>query len=863
MIDLLLGTIVAASITFLIDRYNTKKANEQREHYNERACYDDAEKEILKLENNIKEFHQLSKNNRYINYVRRERISQNIAERQKLENSIRGLNISSEQQNKFRKITLKARFPSDVDSYVDRLNNEYIDNEIKSITNTSFLKLNLEQKQAVVSDEVFTLVIAGAGSGKTRVIVEKINYLVNRMKVLPEEILLISFTAASAKELRERLVQNETLKDVKCNTFHSFGLSIIKTKYNKTVLDENKSPIRKIVKNIFDNIDKNDAVHLFKYFAYYEKPRDDYLFVDKNTLENKFEEDSLKSILSKLKQSKRTHNDEKVKSPAELEIANFLFENGIKYEYEKPLHIKRQTIHPDFYLPEYDIWIEHFGIHRHKNDKIKSEYVCSDNSVYYSAYLSNKDLEKYVDDMRMKEKIFKGKKIIKTYQDMFCEYSLISYLKSQLEEFGVQFYPISHTEKTKAIKKIIDSNNPKILQISAFLSNYISLFKATGGNIKDLQKVIQQTSEDNDRKEAFFALFKLIYYEYEKHLSDNNLIDFNDMILIARDMILKNDIQLGYKYIIVDEFQDFTLLKTKILKEICETISKNTTQPTKIFCVGDDCQSIYGFLGGDPSIFKNFDKFFEQPKKLYLSETFRHSQQLVDIATKFIQKNPSHKREIIMVSGKYLYMPAKFICKCGYSYINSLKIILKFIKNGKLKNKKVLILGRYNEDLSKLILNDKCNNIQNSAKPLFEQDKIDKRRIIYNEDLDMKIYFSTIHKSKGLEEDNVILLNMIGEPQDLAKDFRRSKSFPSNIPTDPILRALFYNSDFDTFPFAEERRLFYVAMTRTKNYFFCIVPADAPSEFFYDIEQDFDQLASSSCNNCQFQGSPACLKSNN
>ena len=271
-----------------------------------------------------------------------------------------------------------------------------------------------------------------------------------------------------------------------------------------------------------------------------------------------------------------------------------------------------------------------------------------------------------------------------------------------------------------------------------------------------------------------------IYSMYDNELRSTNSFDFNDMISCARKLVNENKIVLPYKYIIIDEFQDSSLIKVNLIKSIIKYSN------AKIMCVGDDYQSIYRFAGSDIELFLNFKEQFKDAEIKYLKNTYRNSKELLFISNSFICKN-EHQIKKDLYSNKSNYKPIKILLS------NNKKESLKYLLNKLGKN--TMIIGRNNRDIYDYV--EKYEDINN-----------------YN--------YYTAHKSKGLEYENVILINLEN----------KVLGFHSQVKNNKLINKLYSK---ELYKFDEERRLFYVAITRTKNSVYLIVDKDNTSIFVQEI----------------------------
>lgn len=767
--------------------------------------------------------------------------------------------ISSEDEKFFEKFYNK---PETFETDTKQANERYINQELKDnsdlFDDLDGKSLDSQQREAIVVDEDAVKVIAGAGSGKTFTIQGKVKYLTEKRDVDPSEILAISFSNASVDDLKERIAEPIDIK-----TFHKVGKDIL-TQYNQYSRPDTSALKRIIKRYLTKKALKNEDISkkLIEFFSFYINvpPSDDDIKYEGDLLDWQ-EGVDFSTLKRRFKNKQReTLNNEIVRSYEELYIANFLFIYGIKYTYEKiysypnknferefnkfkeflfsfneeiPDELKNDITKdllnltdifeeyeikdylPDFYLDDYNIYIEHFGLNRNCENHL----------------IGGKSSEEYVKEMEWKRKVHKkyGTTLIETFSYYQSENRLLTRLAEKLQAQGVEFNEIDYREvyrillENKTIKEWED--------FIVLLKTFIELFKGNnydGDKFKEFYEYVDgfKSSFSKDRTIAFLKIVEEIYNDYEAYLLKIKKIDFNDMINKASDCIVKNGLNLPYKYIIVDEYQDTSFTRYNLLRNICDNIG------AKIMVVGDDWQSIYSFSGCDVNIFTKFDNFFDVCETRYIEKTYRNSQQLIDASSNFVMKNPDQTRKELK-SSKSLKYPIKLV-----NFDNDFDEILKFeliIKNiinqSTFKNKKILILGRNNKDIFNLLKNFNVENEYGKRKfeILGDEDKLRRNKfvkIVYRESQDVNIEYRTVHQSKGLECDNVILINL--------KNWKAG--FPNKMVDDPVLN--FVKRNGDSFNYAEERRLFYVALTRTKNNVYLLAPYFKSSVFVQELKTD-------------------------
>lgn len=654
--------------------------------------------------------------------------------------------------------------------------------------------LDDQQRECVVKDEANNLVVAGAGSGKTTTIVGKVKYLIAKgYREKPNELLVLSFTNASAKEMAER-IKKETNQDIDVMTFHKLGKEIIAEVEGKQPSVTGIILNDFITEKFFRFLKNKEYLHLVN----------DFFFTYLKDYKNRFDFNSEGEYITYLKNCRiKTIKNETVKSFEEMEIANFLTLDGIKYEYEKYYEVdtadKRYGRYkPDFYLPEYGIYIEHFGIDRHGN---VPSFFTGDGQ------LSAK--EKYNQGIQWKRELHKQHQtvLIETYTYEKMEGVLTENLRKKLVAQGVQFKPLNQED----LLKLIENDEYKALDsLVSLMNTFIVLLKANGYTIDQITEKNKRgiTGYEQKRNDAFIRLVAPIYTEYNNQLDQNQEIDFSDMINRASDYVIGGRFNKKYTYIIVDEYQDISMPRYKLIKAI-----KDKNQ-AKLFCVGDDWQSIYRFAGSEIDLFTRFDHYFGYTERSYIETTYRFNSSLIEMSSRFILKN---KSQIV----KTLKCPNPDGSRAYELLYSENKGDLASLLKQKLINIppkcSVILLGRYRNDID-FVLGSGL-----TSKHRFHEDK---DVVTFEPRKDLKIEFLTVHKSKGLQADYVFIIN----------NTAGKHGFPSEIADDKVLNLLIHAKE--PFEHAEERRLFYVALTRAKKHVYLLVEKRNNSAFIKELEKD-------------------------
>lgn len=701
----------------------------------------------------------------------------------------------------------------------DLINNkEYLDNIfIKCDPN---IKLDKEQRTVVLSDEDYTLVIAGAGAGKTTTIAAKVKYLVDKKGIKPEEILVISFTNKAVNELRERI--NDNL-GISCpvTTFHSTGNAIIRKQQSERLNVASEAVLYNVINQYLQEYALNNVELLNKlilFFSYYldmdldtrsiETLKNDLSTRAFYTLKSDLEATN-EEMIQKDTKAKITINNERVKSVEEARIANFLYMNNVDYEYERPyeFHIKgaKKIYTPDFTIFQNGrkIYLEHFGI---SESGTSNRFTAEELKRYKSRIVDKINLHKQ-----------HGTTLIYTYSKYNDSSNLLDKLKQLLIKENVKLTPRTSDEVYLKLQK--NKENRYFIKFCKLMLVFINNFKTNGYGEEDFNRL--KLKSNNERNKVFLDIAHSVYNYYQNHLQANNMVDFQDMINESTKIlkeVKEMKRKLAFKYIFVDEYQDISLQRFNLTKALSEVTD------AKIIAVGDDWQSIYAFSGSKLELFTKFKESLGYADILQITHTYRNSQELIDIAGTFVQRNNSQIKKRL-ISPKRLKFPIAIFTYSDDSKKNPssgksgilegkakclTKILEVIVDRQKKDNSSILLLGRYGFDGTRL-----------ADTSLFYLDE--KEQIRSCKFPNINLTFMTAHSSKGLGYDDVVIIN--GEDG--------LYGFPSQIQNDPVLNLVISNDN--SYEYAEERRLFYVALTRTKNRVYILTPELHPSRFVIEL----------------------------
>lgn len=628
------------------------------------------------------------------------------------------------------------------------------------------VRLTDEQAEAIATDEVATLVLAGAGTGKTSVIVGKVAHLVRNMDVPPEEILVIAYNRKAAQEVRERLA--EDLRGAAVFTFHALGRRIIAEAEDRTPSISRLAGDGYTSLRTFDSIlkallrDPNQAREVLEFIANHQaSQRSAFSFKTPAEYDEYVRQVELRAL-----------SGDRVRSFEELLIANYLTEYGVRFRYESNYPVEtadrqHSQYRPDFYLPEYDIYIEHFAL---------------DESGQPPEGWSN-----YLQGVEWKRSIHAqyATTLVETYSWQNRQGKLLADLRKNLESRGVGF------ERQSVEALVSKLGQRRITWLAGVIATFLNHVKESQLTTEVLADRIGLL-DDKERGGRFLGVFEQVHERYESALREERAVDFHDLINRAAQLVSEGKWEHSYRYILVDEFQDISAGRMNLLQSLKK-------RGVAFFLVGDDWQSIYRFAGSDVGIMRNCGKYVGYVQEKTLSNTFRYGSGILEPSSSFVRRNPEQTQRPLRSLSSAVDNGMTVVS--ARTPASGLRTALRDMREHlKVDEGSVLVLGRY----------------RHSRKHMPKE----------TDESSLNLEFSTVHAAKGREADFVIVLDLTD----------RYHGFPSRVEDDPLLAlALPPSGGEAAYPFAEERRLFYVAITRAKRGVYLVTDERHPSPFVTEL----------------------------
>ncbi|WP_052750118.1 UvrD-helicase domain-containing protein [Arsukibacterium sp. MJ3] len=643
--------------------------------------------------------------------------------------------------------------------------------------------LTEKQRQACVIDEDNNLVLAGAGTGKTSTMVGRAGYLLQSGQAQADEVLMLAFANKAAAEMQERIKKRLGDCGITASTFHKLGKDIIATVEGKqpslTPLADDEKLLARQVNDWFEQHLKQ-ADYQKKVLDYFQH----YLYPVKNLFDFDTEGEYFDYILAN---DIRTLKGEKVKSLGECLIANYLLRQGIEYRYEADYEHPTATVfhrqyQPDFYLAEYGIYIEFYGTDRKGN----------------TAPFINR--QQYHDDMLWKQQLHQqhSTKLITLFHYQLMDGTLYQAMDKQLATFSVTPDPLPPEAVLETLREF-----GAISAFAILLADLLKRYRANCYEPGQLDKAIALAA-NSEQVQAALSLLLPVVDDYQQLLTEQQHIDFDDMIGKAITYVKNGRYKSRWRYILVDEFQDISDARARLI-----TYLRDSVPDASLFCVGDDWQAIYRFTGSDLQFTTDFNQHFGPTCTTALDLTFRFNNSISEVASRFVLQNPQQVRKQLNTLNS-VAKPAVSMLRADNRQDftagepSRLEMVLKKVNDKAEPGSRVYLLGRFGFNLP---------------------DRAERYRLAKRfSNIVLESY--TLHASKGKEADYVVLLGL-----DNGKH-----GFPSQKQTHPLLEALLPAAE--PFAFAEERRLFYVGLTRARHRVYLITDMAVASEFIIELLND-------------------------
>lgn len=764
---------------------------------------DDLLKALAENANNLNEYTKYLQRSRSGYHFVQKHLLKDLARQLGLLKSIqlaRGQSVPSEHEC-YENVQFLKSFMDNLDWFYEEMNGRFVEYQAEQcrelFEQVERYELTRKQMESAVVEERNNLLIAGAGTGKTSSLIARVAYLIQQGKATEDQILLLAYNKSAAEELRERIAQL-TGYSVKVKTFHALGLEIVHTAEPESpsaVLEETADKLQRV--RLIQRLVKEAAVDpkmLKLMLGFFMNQLKEY--------RDSFSFKSQAEYLEYLKtQDTRSFCGEPVKSRGELVIANYLFRQGIRYQYEAGYPHRteldgRRQYQPDFtiHLPDGDderqVFIEFWGV---------------DKANQPAPYI---DAEHYRRGMELKRKVHReqGTKLIELFHYQLQENQLETELAKELAREGVILNARADLDVFQDLEKKEELNKKSLItNFAELISEMLGHYRANGYTPQDLMARAGQLFEGErlQRAEVFIRIFYEISQRYERYLEEKQGIDFDEMVSRSTKYVREGRYTSSFTHILVDEFQDISEARAGLVKALRDQVPESC-----LFCVGDDWQAVYQFAGSDINLMTDFERHFGNAYLCVLDRTFRFNNKIADISGRFVMQNP---RQISKTITPHAQVDAARVFFATHEKDGEEEAVLKILERidnlREQEQESVLILCRYNEKTK----------------------KINAKRIEQRSPVALKVRFQTVHKSKGGEADHVIL-------RQLSKG---RLGFPSGMTTDSLMDLVLARPD--SFEQAEERRLFYVALTRARNTVHLLGPEVRQSEFVDELlDADLD-----------------------
>lgn len=715
----------------------------------------------------------------------------------------------------------------------DEYNLKYIDEQAERhsdlITDIGLEKIDLndEQRKAVFRNAKYNQIVAGAGTGKTMVLSSRIAYLLER-GVDPEAIIALTFTKKAVSNINNRLSKHYGIDSVEIRTIHSLGYMLLDEAGNlpNDWIEGPENFVEEHVSEAFERLSSGAQGHYQRFLAERETG-----FIDKSKYE---------TAADLIKERKERHyttlKGEQVKSRDEKAIADFLFLHQVQYRYEAEAEWAEtgegsKVYQPDFFLPKHGIYIEHWGLN--EEGQVAPYFDAPDEMEIHDKLPQDPDEVSYFDkaslkywsDMFHKRDSFRNTdyELIDTFHFQYHNNDLWDILRRRLESHAVQLERIPANQLQE---RVVDAADEREI-----IENLTEFIQKARRNDLDSETIKSRLDTSEAGQLHFGRVGAELLHRYKRYLREEDRNDFLGMVLRSIDVVSNNErIQEKYDHLLIDEFQDISNPQARLF----DSLTQGKNGPV-LFAVGDDWQSIYGFRGGNPSFFIDFDEEFGPQDREVLSTNFRSTPNVVQMGNEVIRKNSNQIDKNVSAFNDEGPSPKLHSFGGGeqeyldWSSARAAATAFEYLFQGSTEGinnpGEIMILSRYETGADYIDTTKKYLRRLNIP---YEGYADSGGRDVYEPtqgqftDSEGKVSIHSIHKSKGEEAECVIMLHMATSGQ----------AFPPDEPDDHLLDPVEEKSiDF----LEEERRLFYVGITRAKHELHLITEANNISPFVVEV----------------------------
>lgn len=664
--------------------------------------------------------------------------------------------------------------------------------------------LDFEQATAIAATGGDMLVMARAGSGKTRTLVTRALFLQKHCRVSPRALLLLAFNKKAAEQMKDRVTQAVGDQSPHVMTFHALAHALVHPE-EELVFDDASAGQHGLSREVQEVIDehlrsKEYANHIRDLMLAHF--REDW----ERIVDGGFQLTMDDFLAHRRALPRESLNGNYVKSFGEKVIANALFEHGVKYRYERNFRWNGINYRPDFTIPngpKVGVVIEYFGL---KGDADYDE-MSQKKRAFWKAHDGWQLLEYSPSDLAQKG------------VDAF-----VDSLLWDLQRAGISYERRSEEEIWRLVRR------RALDRFTAAMKSFVSRCRKNNLTPEDLELMVTKHRACSTAEGLFLEVGVSVYRGYLDRLAAGWKEDFDGLMWRAVSQISNGRTRFTrdkgreqgdlsrIRFVMIDEFQDFSTMFFEFVGAI-----RSVNPDVQFFCVGDDWQAIYGFTGSDLRFFTHFAQYFRDTSQHYIATNYRSPKSVVAVGNALMRDRGAAAKPDRGDTGQVR------LCKLDEFSPTALEearhngdeitpAVLRLARGFLDREMDVVMLSRRNGLPWYVNYPDATVGISSGLERFAEH-----VRSFLPEDDRPRVTVSTAHRYKGLEKPAVIVLDAT------------ERSYPLIHPNWVFLRVF---GDSIKAIEDEERRLFYVAITRAKDSLALVTENLRESSYLGDIRRD-------------------------